>query len=546
MNPTSWRWWRRLPGLLAAPPHEPAQRQRRILALQRDVVLPAKLVVIGVVFYYLFFSRWVDVAVMSYGVVLETMQQLFTVYLFLNLSVAVAFFVVRQFPVQAVQWLVFTLGLADGLLLGGLTLLTGGFDSVLYWVFPGLILLNAVCIPLAMPQIVLNLALSALFLAAGLLEEDYRATLSTTPSLRPRSLRKPRPPLTPEEIHQPAAVLARLQERADPLARLVWSRLTEAAQQRLADLDALNTAPSELAAVLAEEFNRMTPGARVVQVAAEPEVHEAYSEPFVSRLLVLWLFTFCCYGVQVLAARHQRAEEEQQELRTRTEQLRSAGRLTAEFAHQIKNPLAIINNAAFCLQRALREGRGDPFAQTLIIREEVEKADRIITQVMGYAQLSEGRVEKLDLAAELDRALERVFPPGQCSTEVRRDYDRGFPPLLMQRSHLVEILLNLLQNAREAVGGAGHVTVTARTRPDEAVELTVADDGPGIAPDKLERVFEAYYTTRPKGTGLGLAIVKHNVELYGGTVQVASELGKGARFTVALPARTTMHLEPPA
>ena len=68
------------------------------------------------------------------------------------------------------------------------------------------------------------------------------------------------------------------------------------------------------------------------------------------------------------------------------------------------------------------------------------------------------------------------------------------------------------------------------------MEITVADDGPGIPPDKMERIFEAYFTTKEKGTGLGLAIVKHNAELYGGTVRVESVLGKGAKFTVSFPA----------
>jgi signal transduction histidine kinase len=70
------------------------------------------------------------------------------------------------------------------------------------------------------------------------------------------------------------------------------------------------------------------------------------------------------------------------------------------------------------------------------------------------------------------------------------------------------------------------------------VEISVADDGPGIAPDRIERVFEAYFTTKEKGTGLGLAIVKHNVELYGGMVRVDSELGKGTKFTVVFPAKS--------
>ena len=92
----------------------------------------------------------------------------------------------------------------------------------------------------------------------------------------------------------------------------------------------------------------------------------------------------------------------------------------------------------------------------------------------------------------------------------------------MQRGHLSEIMVNLLQNAREALGENGNVFITADCRRDHSVEISVRDDGPGIPPDKIERIFEAYYTTKENGTGLGLAIVKHNVELYGGTVRVES------------------------
>ena len=102
----------------------------------------------------------------------------------------------------------------------------------------------------------------------------------------------------------------------------------------------------------------------------------------------------------------------------------------------------------------------------------------------------------------------------------------------MQRRHLSETFVNLLQNAREALGEQRQCLRQRRLPraiiPSRSPSATTA---PGIPPDKLERIFEAYYTTKEKGTGLGLAIVKHNVELYGGTVRVESELGKGrAKF----------------
>ena len=84
--------------------------------------------------------------------------------------------------------------------------------------------------------------------------------------------------------------------------------------------------------------------------------------------------------------------------------------------------------------------------------------------------------------------------------------------------------------------------MSAHRKGDYSIEVAVSDDGPGIPGDKQEKIFEAYYTTKEKGTGLGLAIVKHNTELYGGTVQVESELGKGTRFTLQFPAKTAMKL----
>ena len=108
----------------------------------------------------------------------------------------------------------------------------------------------------------------------------------------------------------------------------------------------------------------------------------------------------------------------------------------------------------------------------------------------------------------------------------------------MQRSHLSVVLVNLLQNAREALAGQGNIFVEAHCRNGNSVEIIVGDDGPGIAADKLDKIFDAYVTTKDRGTGLGLAIVKHNVELYGGKVRVESELGKGARFILLFPAKT--------
>jgi signal transduction histidine kinase len=158
---------------------------------------------------------------------------------------------------------------------------------------------------------------------------------------------------------------------------------------------------------------------------------------------------------------------------------------------------------------------------------------------MGYARLAEGRVEKMSVPEEIDRALDEVFPHAVgFEVKIERDFAPDLPPLLMQRGHLSAVLVNLLQNAREAMGGHGQISVSARTAPGYSVEIVIQDDGPGISTEQTERIFEAYFTTKEKGTGLGLAIVKHNVDLYGGKIRVESALGKGCRFVLVFPAKT--------
>jgi signal transduction histidine kinase len=506
MKGVDWRWRRGLAQLLAAMRPAPAPQAGRIAAMQLHIVLPAKAGVMGIVLYYLFSSGPLYEVTTLRGVVLEWLQRYFLIYLLCNVAAAVLFSLWRRFPPGAVQWLVFTLGLMDGLFMAGLTFLTGGFQSTAYWMFPGLIVLNAISIPLAMPQIALNLILCVFYASAGLLDARISYTQLSLQTIGVR--------IGPRAAGQAPArapsFLAPEPGRTNSSADLVrrFRRLSHAEDETAAGLD-------------------QTP-----------------TEPFFLRLAVLWLLTACCYGVQALLERERHAMEEAREFELRERQLRSAGRLAAEFAHQIKNPLAIINNAAFSLQRALKEGRSDAAKHIGIIQEEVERSDRIVTQIMGYAQLSEGRIEKLNVEDEFDSAIREVFPPGAgYDIRLSRHYERPLPPLLMHRRHLLEILVNLLQNAREALGGRGNISVSARCLEDDSIEIVIADNGPGIPADKLERVFEAYYTTKERGTGLGLAIVKHNVELYAGSVRAESELGKGARFTLLLPSRAVIRPE---
>jgi signal transduction histidine kinase len=456
MKPSHWRGLQKLKDLLQETKPSSEEMAMRLQTVEHDVILPVKAVLVLILAYYLYFSSWFEDVPLPQSVGQQIIERFFLIYLIFNIAVATILLSSKKLLTSFVQRMIFTANFVDGLFLAALTYATGGFDSILYWLFLGLIVRNAVSCPRAAQQLVLNFSTCFCYLAAGGIEAVTTG----------------------------------------------WAK----------DFEDYGGIP------------------------------ENPAEPFLLRLCLLLLMTVCCYGVQVLFEKQRRATDEAREFAVRQEQLRSAGRLAAKIAHQIKNPLGIINNAAYSLQRSLQEGKPPNPQQLQIIREEIERADQTITQLMGYARLAEGRVEKLNVAEELDHAIEQAVPPAaKYPVFVEKDYASNLPALMMQRAHLSEIFVNLIQNAREALIGKGRIQVTARSGENGPVVVTIADDGPGIPKSRLDKIFQPYFTTKEKGTGLGLSIVKHNTELYGGTVRVESELGKGTKFIVEFPTRTLMN-----
>ena len=285
-------------------------------------------------------------------------------------------------------------------------------------------------------------------------------------------------------------------------------------------------------------------GAFDIIVARSVEELEGITvEPVMLRALLLVLMTAFCYALQVLIDKQRRMDSEEEEFDRRQSQLQASGRLAAEIAHQIKNPLGIINNTAFTLGK-LTAGDKIIQKQVELVREEVNKADQVITKLMGYAQLTEGRLDKLDINDVLDFSITQVFPEGhKFGIRIRKNYGIALPPLLAQSLHISEVFVNILQNSREAVGENGEISIITSYGGNYTLSVVIEDNGPGISFDMIDKVFEPYLTTKEKGTGLGLAIVKHNTELYGGKVEVNSELGKYTRFNLLFPGRSAIRFQ---
>ena len=513
MNSHRWQRFKRLSALLTTPATDTAYQAGRLRFMERDIGLPVKLVVWLLLYYCLFLSTWFEGLSVVGNLTLQTVHQFFLGYLVINIGVAFVLFLMHRLPLSLVQWVVFTTNVVDGLFLGAVTLVTGGLESIAYWVFLALIIRNAFSFPVASFQLTLNLLLICCYLSATVMSRAITELELTT--------------IAVDQVAGSTNLVKHL-------------RMPPKAHPRPSADSGLARTNLEASATAQSKPKTRPSGGRVP--ISEPD-NEPDTQYLLMRILLLLLMTACGYGVQVLFDKQRRAEEEAGEFALRQEQLRSAGRLAAEIAHQIKNPLGIINNAAFTLQRTVKEGKGTITQQIQIIREEVARSDRIITELIGYAQLAEGRVEKLDVIEELESAIARVLPAAaNYQIEVRRDYGAVLPPLLIQRNHLAEIFANLLQNAREVLNGQGIIDVSAHYVKDYSVMVVIADNGPGISSELCEKIFEPYFTTKERGTGLGLAIVKHNVETYGGTVQVESELGKGTRFVLVFPGRTLMKL----
>lgn len=463
-------------------------------------MLPIKGVLILILIYYLFFSQLITTLTPVREIVLILIRRFFIFYTAINIVFAFMLLTRWRKIAQNSRWILVINGLLDAVLLAILTLITGGYSSPLYWLFVGLILRNALVHPGIREQLSLNILICFLYVGTGTLD------------------------LTIRELEANAYITLREAERPIPVQ-------PKTNQTSLTNLFLSNKKNiRHQAEPIGSELDENTLRSLDLVPPDNP------AEPVFLRTILLFLFSACFYGLQILLLRNQIAEEERRELETRSQQLKSASRLAAEIAHQIKNPLAIINNSAFFIQRSLGEAGEMVKTQLQIIRDEVNKADKIVTELLGYARLAEGKVEKLNVLEVLDSAIDSVFPPGSgFEVEIHRTYSITEPFVMMQINHLSAIFTNILQNAREAMEGKGRIDIVVRRNEQDNIEISIKDTGPGIPPDKINLIFEPFYTTKKGGTGLGLAIVKQNLDIYAGSIKVESQPGNGARFIITLP-----------
>ena len=278
---------------------------------------------------------------------------------------------------------------------------------------------------------------------------------------------------------------------------------------------------------------------------------ESWTEGFTQDEVRRLISTLDRAAVILENIRSVQALEEQQ-------RLAALGTMAAGLAHEIRNPLAGIKGAAQYLHTG--ETAPDPveFADLLgVIVDETNRLAGVVEQFLDYARPMKIHASPVDISMLVDRVLQLVqLNDAARSVELRTEPNPALPPVSCDEGKIHQVLLNLVQNAVEAVGSDGVVTIRIQPgqltgpgrKPVEAVEVRIEDNGPGLSSEDLQKLFIPFYTTKNHGTGLGLPISRRLVEAHGGELTARSRPAGGTRVTVRLPQQPTKLLTtaPPA
>jgi two-component system sensor histidine kinase HydH len=273
-------------------------------------------------------------------------------------------------------------------------------------------------------------------------------------------------------------------------------------------------------------------------------------------LIGLFLGTFAALGFAVgrlamarerarrdadLIARQLRELEDSQRALLQHEKLAAVGRLAAGIAHEVRNPLGVIRSAASVVQEGFGK-HDDSWRACEFIREETARLDGLVTALLDFAKPRPLRVQRVGLATVAERALPVADEvAARAGVTLERQTVGVLPALEADADLLAQALIDLVSNAVEASAVGGRVVLRLIGDAQEAL-VEVADSGPGVAAENVERVFEPFFTTKAQGTGLGLAMACRIAEAHGGSVSLvegrgAGGDGAGACFRLRLPIR---------
>jgi PAS domain S-box-containing protein len=220
----------------------------------------------------------------------------------------------------------------------------------------------------------------------------------------------------------------------------------------------------------------------------------------------------------------------------RSERLAVLGKMAAHISHEIKNPLMLIGGFA---RQVLKDVPQDPpknLEKLQIIVDEVKRLEDFLIEVGSYAKFSEPQKRPGDLNALIQETCQRLEPSlRESNIDLVMKLDPGLPEMQFDPGHIRQVILNIAKNSIEAMEAGGNLTISTG-RQEGRVFVQICDTGTGISPEVQEKIFQPFFSSKPKGSGLGLAISQKIIEAHQGEIVIKSEPQKGTRVTIFLKA----------
>ncbi|MGH7343680.1 MAG: ATP-binding protein [Candidatus Rokuibacteriota bacterium] len=241
-------------------------------------------------------------------------------------------------------------------------------------------------------------------------------------------------------------------------------------------------------------------------------------------------------GGGVLAFRNLEPVRAVQSLVTYSQKLAALGRLTSGVAHEVKNPLNAMRIHLELLKARLGGSQPIVHENVDVIAQEIVRLDRVVQGFLKFVRPEEMRLAPVRVEVLLAEVARLMAPEAaRAGARITEDLAPDLPPAAGDSELLQQALTNLVANAIQAMPKGGTVTLGARRGPDGAVEIRVADEGVGIPPQELEKIFRLYYTTKAQGSGIGLSMVYRIAQMHDGRIDVESEVDRGTVMILTLP-----------
>jgi len=225
-----------------------------------------------------------------------------------------------------------------------------------------------------------------------------------------------------------------------------------------------------------------------------------------------------------------------QSLVTYSQKLAALGRLASGVAHEVKNPLNAMRIHLELLKTRLTEERPEVLENLDVIAQEIQRLDRVVQGFLKFVRPQELHLVPVDINALLAEVARLTIPEAaQSEARIVLALAPDLPPVMGDAELLQQAVTNLVTNAIEAMREGGTVTLATRLLPQEAIEVRVSDEGVGIPPEDLDKIFRLYHTTKPNGSGIGLSLVYRILQMHDGRIDVESTGGRGTTMVLTLP-----------